>query len=187
MTHRISLAWYEHALAAHCGVLRNVEANRKGLKRTYSSKPDIPDGTHINAAGAEMALAKFMHRYWYAGVNCFDDPDVFPNVEVRCTTNPQGRLIVRADAADDRPYVLVRGLIPDYEIVGWILGSEAKRPEFLARPNGEGECYMVPASALTEFVVVKKGESDVRIATVLVSEIRIHRPRDSRLGRGAGA
>ena len=160
MGHVVTLSWYEHQIAALCGVMRNVEALRNGWTRNYSKTVDDANVTNINAAGAEMAVAKFLNRYWVAGVNEFDAPDVSPNVEVRSTPYPHGKLIVRKDAPDDRPFVLVRGTLPNFEIVGWIRGGEAKRNEWLMDPNGDGECFMVPETALYVFERKEKRSDD---------------------------
>ena len=144
----VTLTWAEQILAAQCGVLRNVEALRLGCRREYSRKLDHATATNIDAAGAEMAVAKMLGRYWLAGVNEFDIADVAPNLEVRHTQNSNGRLIVRRDAPEDRPFFLVRGTMPRYEIVGWIWACDAKRKEWLDDPNGDGPCYMVPADQL---------------------------------------
>lgn len=148
----ITLEWYEQVLAGVIGTLRQVEAARLNCKPS-STKDDHAMARNIEAAGAELAVAKFLQRYWHPGVNRFRDPDVAPNVEVRQTTLDSGRLIIRKRSADPmRRYVLVRGTMPTFEVVGWIWGRDGMREEWVANPRGDGEVYLVPAAELrTEF------------------------------------
>lgn len=115
-----------------------------------------------------MAVAKFLCRYWLAGINTFKDPDVAPNIEVRRNTYPEGRSLLKVKPTDPdaRRYVLVRGQMPTFEIVGWIWGHEAKRPEWLKNYHDYGEVYYVPEAALhlefklTTRIAAKKEEAD---------------------------
>jgi len=44
-------------------------------------------------------------------------------------------LLIRPEADDDVKFVLVKGGMPDYELIGWIMGGDAKKPEFLDKPD----------------------------------------------------
>jgi hypothetical protein len=106
----------------------------------------------IDATGAEIAAAKYLNHYWIPGVNTSQWPDVSPNIEVRHTAHRDGKLLLTAQGSKpERPYVLVRGSMPRYEIVGWLYGHEAMRDEWRTTLNGN-PVYMVPAEALrTDF------------------------------------
>src|SRR5262245_42023430 len=148
----VTLDWYELMLATACGGLREFEAQRLGAQHDPPLDANGRGETnHVVGACAELAVAKFLHSYWFAGINCFGEPDVWPNVEVRYTFKKDGGLFVRQRDKDDRPYVLVRGAIPRFEIVGWIMGRDAKQ-ECWYRVTHRGPCYIVSASVLcTEF------------------------------------
>lgn len=76
-------------------------------------------------------------------------PDVGERVEVRwamSSTTPMLTYDAERDC-DDRFYVLVTGFAPEYEIHGYILGANARRPEWRHR-YPERVVYRVPAAAL---------------------------------------
>ena len=87
---RVKLEWFEELLAGLCGMLRRTESERQKFGRTYSSVEDHPMATSIDAAGAEVAVAKMLNRYWRAGVNTLKWPDVSIATEVRHTPRPRG-------------------------------------------------------------------------------------------------
>jgi hypothetical protein len=156
MSITVTLTWFEHELAAFCGVMRIVESLRMGLKHLdWSGDQNLND---IQSAGAEMAVAKVLNRYWCAGVNAFKDPDVGRNIEVRCTKYANGKLAIRERDNNDRPFVLVRGSLPTFEVVGWIYARDAKQEQWKNDPNGDGEVYMVPETALRSFPLKPNGE-----------------------------
>jgi hypothetical protein len=149
----VTLTWYERILATQIGMLRTTEAERTGRSRpTCSGEPSWINDAH--SAGTEEAVGKFLCRYWLAGVNKWKDPDVAPNIEVR-RTNPRNvpaKLKVKLDDPDDRRYVLVRGELPTYEMVGWLWGHEAKRSQWLEDFHDYGMAYWAPESELrTDF------------------------------------
>jgi len=75
-------------------------------------------------------------------------------VEVRTTRyNEVGRLLVRKFDLPDKPFALVTSLTSDppwrrFRIPGWIVGRDAQRDEWLDDPNGRGEAWWVPQTAL---------------------------------------
>jgi hypothetical protein len=113
-----------------------------------------PAESEIQAAGAEMAVAKFLTEPWTASLNP-QEPAISPNIHVRTTKCPNGRLKIEKTAADDHIFVLVRGSIPEYFIIGWILGKEGKRPEWLDNPDDHGAAYWIPESALNSVQELK--------------------------------
>jgi len=145
----VTLEWYEVELAVFIGKTRFVEALKTGrFKPTFrEGDPALND---IEAAGAEMAVAKHCGRYWtaYVGGNGRNVADVSPNIEVRRATSSTGPLIIRPGDHVASPYVLVRGSMPNYEIVGWIRGGDGMRDEWRSNPGGKGEMFEVPDMAL---------------------------------------
>lgn len=129
----------------------------------YSNQRDHALANDIDAVGAELAVAKHTGRYWPAHIYRFVEPDIPPDIEVRHGTRPDSHLIVRANDYDDRRFVLVTGTMPDFELVGWMGGSDAKRPEWRKDPNGDGKpCYMVPQSSLNNVsLLVCRCDEDV--------------------------
>lgn len=144
----VTLTWYEQQIAGLCGLMRAVDSLRRGRRRALFSGADL-DENDIQAAGAEMAVAKLFNRYWRAGVDTPALPDVGMKFEVRRTASHRA-LLVRDSDHDDRRYVMVRGSLPSFEVVGWMLGSDAKRECWKRNPNGDGDCYLVPEDALVK-------------------------------------
>jgi len=147
----ITLTAEECFSAAIVGVGRRM-SGLLGMSPKHGRKRYGSDlwGADIEAAGAEMAVAKYLGQYWTGVASTFKGPDVGIDIQVRHTERPTGLLIIRKDDNSAAAYVLVVGLMPSYEIVGYIYGGEAKRPEWLStfgQPTRE-PAYKVPRNAL---------------------------------------
>lgn len=144
----------EVTAGAIAGVLHEADAIFRGAKQTV---PDVGEkglgwARNVEAACAELALAKFLDRFPGAiRQKRFRDSDLgdVAGVQVRSTTNPRGPLIVRPHDRDDDVFVLVVGSAPVYRLVGWLRACDAKRSEFRDDPGGRGRpCFCVPQDAL---------------------------------------
>jgi|SRR5215472_860036 len=149
----IALEWYECEQAIYVGARREAEVFRfpEHAKKQYSEEPSILN--HIESAGAERAVAKRLNLDWHAAINTFKQgvSDVGGAIEVRWRRDKPGKkrdLIVRDDDHDDRFYVLVRGAMPVYEMIGWIRGKDAKQARFRSNPGGHEEAWFVPEEQL---------------------------------------
>ena len=142
----VTLEWYEQLFAGFVGWMRFIEGQRLGVtKQRHDPNGEIIP-TDIEAAAAELAAAKVLNIYWPCGVNTFKNrSDIGRHTEVRYTKYLSGKLRVGVNDHDDRPYVLVRGEFPTVEVVGWMLGRDAKQAHWRLFP----EAFMVPANKLT--------------------------------------
>jgi hypothetical protein len=101
----------------------------------------------VDAAGAELAASKATGCRWNMTVGGdLDEPDLWPNVEVRHTTCTDGGLIVRRRDKPERLFVLLIGTAPRYRVVGWTRGETARRDEYRWQ-----DAWKVPQSVLTSF------------------------------------
>lgn len=146
----VTLDWMEVSLAVHVATRRQIQALRRPTVDVHRSGPGEENAWtwHIEGAAGELAFAKLSHTYWAPTVDTFRSRGDVGDVEVRTRTRPGYELIVRNDDCDERAYVLVRGRIPRFEVVGWVYGREGKRPEWLQRYGGGEPAYFVPDSAL---------------------------------------
>lgn len=141
------------ALAAEVGLARFTESRAAG-RNPHMSQAGRSDAERIRhetlGCMAEAAVAQHIGIPFPATVNTFHTiPDVGP-FEVRSTDRPNGRLIVRDNDHEDRPYVLVTGdgITPVLRLVGWLYGWEARDGRWLRNPHGRRPCWMVPQHAL---------------------------------------
>jgi len=141
----VSLSTYEMMIAAEVGKMRMVSSIKSGYENQHGM-PSRNWDADIEGAAGEMAVAKALGLYWDCSVNSFKKPDLPFRIQVR--TTHQKSLIVRPSDTDDDRFVLVRGYSPRFEIVGWILGREAKKQEWMAAPNGRPAAHFVPSEAL---------------------------------------
>jgi hypothetical protein len=144
----ITLDHFEALQACQVGVLRNLEAINRGRKHRHGFNGDAW-AAHIEGAAAELAVSKYLDRYWIAVV---PDPSLLPGdvgerTQVRCTARANGCLIVHEDDPDDHGFILVVGAMPRFKIVGWLFGREAKHPTFWREDTGR-PAYFVPQTAL---------------------------------------
>lgn len=152
----IKLLWYEVAMGSEVGRLRQVGSIAKGASDAHGFS-GAGWNEHIEGACGELAVAKALGVYWGGHVNNFTGPDlVHPrgNIQVR-TAGAHGHLIVRpGDSATDI-WVLVTGKAPNYVIHGWILGADAKKPEYLKDWSGRPPAYFVPPAELASLDLLK--------------------------------
>ncbi len=142
----IELTWFELWQASQVGCRRHIEAVQAGYGQ--GAFPDKNWTLHVEGAAAEMATAKVFGWYWSGSVNTFQDADIGKRVQVRWRSKPNYELIVRPRDKDEDFFILVRGQSPRYEIVGGILGRDAKRDEWLQTYGGRQPAHFVPDSAL---------------------------------------
>ena len=151
----------EVKLATVVGKARHKKARRNGLTRTVAGKgyPGEPDDSEealnkdINAAAAEMLVAKATNRYWHPDLHAQGrhEPDVGDDIQVRWTKYRTGRLMFWPDDYDDQCYFLVTGLVPNLTLRGYMMGHKCRRTEWLDSPNGRPKAYFVPQSELHEY------------------------------------
>jgi len=142
----VKLTWYEVLTASQTGCLRQLTAIRDGRKMSAGLTTD-GWSEHIEGACGELAVAKALNVFWDGSVNTFKQDDL-PGLQVRTRRRHEYDLIVRPSDDDDARWVLVTGRCPAYRVRGWILGSDAKQPEWLREHGGRPAAYFVPASAL---------------------------------------
>ena len=141
----ITLEWYQIEQAALVGIKRFTEAKREGLV----SRGVVSCQNDIEAAGAELAVSVFLGARWFAGVNTYEEADVYPDIEVRLATATNRNLMIRCDRVHlERPYVLVYGGLPTYKVIGWMRGEDAVRNEWRCNPHSFGEVFLVPVEEL---------------------------------------
>jgi hypothetical protein len=149
----IKLTWYEVKMGSEIGVLRCIESMRKKMKDAYGYKGHTWED-NIQGACGELAFAKFKGIYWDGSVNKMGHPDFIINgnpVEIK-TTNKNNGLIVRPDTPVKYCFVLVKGKIPNFNIVGWISGKDARSlGKFTDNGNGRPPAYFVPEDRLNKF------------------------------------
>lgn len=143
----VKLEWPEYAMAVNNAVLKTMGAIRKGYQNKHGM---VGRGwtEGIEGTCAEVAVAKALGIFWDGGVGEFKGPDVSDNLQVRWTDKSTNKLIVRDADRDENTYILVIGECPEYNIVGWIEGTEAKQERYLFGPNGRPPAYFVPQEDL---------------------------------------
>jgi len=143
----VKLTKYELLFAAQVGVARRIRNRSYGSRHRWGYT-DTGDGwgADIDAASAELAVAKFLGGYWSGAIG--RDADVGDDIQVRQTRHDHGCLLIHADDRDDHVFVLAIGTDGEFRLVGCKGGSEAKRAEWLDSKRPDGECYFVPQDEL---------------------------------------
>jgi hypothetical protein len=143
----ITLSFHEIYMAACIGVARRLAS----LKRNETNKVQNKDfgwHTDIEAACAELAVAKFLNIHWDGSINSFKKADISNSLQVRHTQLPNGCLILRDRDNPEEKYVLVTGTHPQYKIIGYILGKNGMQNEFLRNPGEVYPAWFVPQKVL---------------------------------------
>jgi hypothetical protein len=142
----LTLGWHEVAMAAEVGRMRYLSAIRRGRVGRHG----FAGGQwteHIEGACGEYVVAKYLGLHWDGSCDAFNRADV-GQLEVRTRSRHEYELIVRLDAPDESPFVLVTGRAPTFRVRGWILGRDAKRHEWLKNHGGYSPAFFVPSEKL---------------------------------------
>lgn len=148
---KVTLTLEECKIAYATAIDRQADAMRRGLRGKHGADDDLElsIGLHLTGAAGEIAVAKALGVYWAPSVGTFKAPDLGSNVQVRTRTNDSHDLIVRSDDSSSDYFVLVIGRLPVFRIVGWILGADAKREQWVQMHGGRPPAYFIPQSELT--------------------------------------
>ena len=132
--------------AATVGTMRRVLHVLKQKGDRFCA-PDDYWGADIEAACAEMLVARESDRYWIGVINGKDSGGDAGPYGVRHTLRANGSLILHPSDSDDRRFVLVVGTAPFQRIAGSILGEDGKLEKFW-RDDVKHPAFFVPQSAL---------------------------------------
>lgn len=120
-------------LAATAGVLRQLEnilARRKSTHAAAVSKECNGFQHHIMGCVGEYVIARHLKRNW-RGKGKLREPDIDPDVQVRCTYGGKSLVVYKNDP-DNAPFYFVRWLPDtfDFQVSSPVLGAEIKQPQY---------------------------------------------------------
>lgn len=144
----ITLAAHELHMAATVGLRRQVSSVITGLQDRHGMNPEDGWRAHIEGACGELAVAKYLRKYWDGSVDTFRTLPDLGNVEIRTRSRHDYELIIRPDDDTEKYYVLVTGRAPHYRIRGYILGAAARCDQWVQRHGGRSPAWFVPSQAL---------------------------------------
>jgi hypothetical protein len=147
----VCLTQSELLLGATIGAQRQIEALCQGRPDKHGFNGDDAWTVHIEGACGELAVAKVLDRYWAGTVNTFKLGGDVGQLQVRTRSKNHYDLLVRDDDKDDDIFVLVVGRAPQYRVVGWIRGKDAKCATFQQLYGSRPLAYFVPQTVLTPF------------------------------------
>ena len=144
----VKLTVMDSQSGARVGCARRIESMDSNRNQGFGYNTADAWRNDIEGACAELAYCKALDIYWPGSINTFKEPDCGKKTQVRWTHHINGSLIVRDKDPDDHYYVLVVGACPDYRVVGWIMGYDAKKNEYLRCPGEQSPAYFVPQNKL---------------------------------------
>lgn len=143
----LRLTWGEIHMAGLIAMERRVMNIREKAPDRHGlvMGPELGADRDWQGVIAEVATCRFLDRYHKPLERGSVDASV---AQVRSIESEGHRLIVHNHEADDLPFVLVlvkRDMLPNVGLCGWIMGRDAKRPEYLADPTGKDRpAFFVP-------------------------------------------
>lgn len=143
----ITLQFWEITMAAHAGIMRQVDSLKKGYQAAYGSGTSNDWQLHVEGCLGEYALSKHLNIRW-SGKGHFNIPDV-GDVDVRTRSKDHYDLILHPKDPDERYFYLLCGSNGIYTLKGRILGRDGKKQEYWKDPAGGRPAFFVPASALS--------------------------------------
>lgn len=153
---RVTLTEFELAFTTNVGTRRHIEALQKKLPDRHGY--DGREGWQIHCEGAcgELAVAKGLGRYWNGSFNTFKIGGDVGNLQVRTRRASHYDLIIRENDDPESYYMLVTGLAPVYDIIGYIKGSEGMSDAWKRNYADRPFAYFVPQGILTPVYQPKK-------------------------------
>lgn len=139
----LNLTLDEVRVACYHGVDRRM----KKLNGERGDRPQSDRSTwdnELEGSCTELALNKYYGLYptSLAGLRAPDSLEW----EIRWTNwYDSGGLLIYPDDANDRRYLLLDGFAPNYRIIGWAFGREAKQRDHFIRDGGY---YILPRRLL---------------------------------------
>lgn len=127
----------------HVGVERQLRALRFARRDRHGYDGDGWT-IHLHGAASELCVAWLLNQPWGDTPELDYDGDVGPGVQVRWTPLQHGGLLVHPSDPDDHAFVLVRGRLHAFDVVGWAYGREAKQPQFW-RTDIREPAFIMPA------------------------------------------
>jgi hypothetical protein len=135
-------------MAAEMGITRQISNLMKGRPDAYGCAADVGWQVHIEGCCGELAVAKYLDRYWSGNFEQLKADDV-GNYQVRTRSSHGWDLILHDRDPDDRVFILVTGTAPEYVIRGWMRAKDGKKPEFWSDPSKQNRpAYFVPQDCL---------------------------------------
>jgi hypothetical protein len=147
----VALNEHERAMGAKEGTARQDDAVRRGLKDKYGFEGD-PLEIHINGARGEIGFAKVVGAHWRSSVGTFKSGYDVGKLQVRTRSRHDYELIFRPDdqPMESQPFVLVLGNFSLFSVVGWIIGRDARRDEWLQTHANRPKAWFVPQERLLD-------------------------------------
>src|SRR5262245_34183499 len=137
-------------MAAHVGVLRQVNALKNGFQNAHGAQDDNNWQTHVEGACGECTAGKFLGLHWNGNIEKLGGPDVGP-YGVRTRSEHWHDLILHRSDPDDRVFILVTGLNGNYVVRGWIFARDGKKPEYWSDPSKKNRwAFFVPQEVLQD-------------------------------------
>ena len=134
--------------------VRLKESMSVGLKDAHGLVVNQMESFEISLIGAkgELGFCRLAGLPWDGEnrLNTFKAADVGALIQVRTTRRTNPRLVVRNRDNERHSYCLMSVHGPIVRYWGWILGLEAKRPEWVDAPYGRPPAWFVPKEALRE-------------------------------------
>lgn len=151
---RVKRVTLSDAQVERADAVANARQSRSSARRSrnqhgFDSGRRSEAAIHIQGARGELAVAIALGQPWQGSVDTFKQGGDVGPLQVRCRSHPDWDLLVRTDDPDEAIYVLVTGTDRVYNVVGWIRGRDAKRPEWIRSHGGREAAWFVPQSALT--------------------------------------
>lgn len=152
---RVTLTRDEEWVARLVGLRRWQIARKNGqsiVTKLRGTPTGVSEETDVQSVGSEIAVAKAINKYWHPDLHpqSKHEPDVGHATQVRWTGRERGKLIVTPNDQDNHMFYLVRGHLPNYDVVGRLPAKSAKQEKWLRNPGNRGPAYFVPEEALIE-------------------------------------
>ena len=141
---------YDQALAVEALRRKNDRVSRLKIQDRF---PQLRNDQQkaLAAMGAEIAAARHLGLEWYFQPAAADrSGDLRPGLQVRHALGHDRGLILRPHEDPTHSFVFVTGRFPEYQIRGWISGTEARVDAYYGTgPRADlPPCWTIPSNAL---------------------------------------
>jgi hypothetical protein len=155
MSADVKLTFDEFFHAALVGVTRQIDNLRNRRVNRYGATDDEAWRLHIEGAAGEMAVAKYIGKFWSGNLGNLRAADVGDHLQVRTRAGGYTSLILHPSDPDDDIFVLVMGRAPSFCLQGWLRGGQGKHQSYWRDPAGGRPAFFVPLDVLEPIATLK--------------------------------
>ncbi len=163
---KVKLAPQDYERAAAVGTSRRIHGKANDLRKrnNYQASDEQKLINDIRGAIGELVVAQYLnleHHVFAIPERLVGSVDLPPNIDVKCPSAHNRRLIIFLDDDPNKIFVLATCVEKDVWLHGWTYGHQVMKDHFIKDPVGGRPAYFVDSHALQPMQLLKDFVADL--------------------------